>query len=52
MPTNGPVFAKRIEQVDKTKHDLELDKIVDCFLDACGSYKRNIVTLEIKTLPA
>ena len=35
--TSGSVFAKRIEKVKKAKFDLELIKIVDCFLDGHGS---------------
>ena len=31
--TSGSLFADRIEQVKKTKFELELIKIVDCFLD-------------------
>ena len=32
------LFADRIEQVKKTKVELELIKIVDCFLDGHGNY--------------
>ena len=35
--TSGSVFADRIEQVKKTKHELELIKFVDCFLDGHGN---------------
>ena len=31
--TSGSVFAERIEKVKKTNFELELIKIVDCFLD-------------------
>ena len=31
--TSGSVFADRIEQVKKTKFEVELIKIVDCFID-------------------
>ena len=31
--TNGSVFAERIEKAKRTKFELELIKIVDCFLD-------------------
>ena len=31
--TSGSVFAERIEKVKKTKFELELTKVVDCFLD-------------------
>ena len=40
---NGSVFADRIEQVKKTKFDLELIKIVNCFLDGHGNYTSNLV---------
>ena len=33
MQTSGSVFAERIEKVKRTKTELELLKIVDCFLD-------------------
>ena len=35
--TSGSVFADRIEQVKKTKFELELIKSVDCFLDGHGN---------------
>ena len=35
--TSGSVFADRIEQVKKTKCELELMKSVDCFLDSHGN---------------
>ena len=35
--TSGSVFADRIEQVKKTKFEIELIKIVDCFLDGHGN---------------
>ena len=34
--TSGSVFADRIEKVKKTKFELDLTKIVDCFLDGHG----------------
>ena len=43
MQTSRPVFADRIEQVEKTKFDIELIKIVDCFLDGHGKYSSNLV---------
>ena len=46
--TSGSVFADRIEQVKKTKFELELIKIVDCFLDGHGSYTSNLVSFKIK----
>ena len=35
--TSGSVFAERIEKVKKTKFELELIKLVDCFLDGHGN---------------
>ena len=48
--TTGSVFADRIEQVKKTKFELELIKIVDCFLDAHGNYSGKLVSFKINTL--
>ena len=48
--TSGAVFADRIEQVKKTKFELELIKLVDCFLDGQGNYTSNLVSFEIKSL--
>ena len=48
--TSGSVFADRIEQVEKTKFELELIKIVDCFLDGQGNYTSNLVSFKIKFL--
>ena len=47
---SGPVFADRIEQVKKTKFELKLIKIIDCFLDGHGNYSSNLVTYKIKFL--
>ena len=47
--TSESVFADRIEQVKKTKFELELIKIVDCFLDGHGIYT-NLVSFKIKSL--
>ena len=44
--TSGSVFADRIKQVKKTKFELELIKIVDCFLDGHGKYTSNLVFLK------
>ena len=44
--TSGSVFADRIEQVKKTKIELELIKIEDCFLDGHDNYTRNLVSFE------
>ena len=46
----GSVFADRIEQVKKTKFELELIKIVDCFLDGQGNYTSNSVPFKTKSL--
>ena len=48
--TSGSVMADRIEQVKKTKFELELIKIVDCFLDGHGNYTSNLVSFKIKSL--
>ena len=48
--TSGSVFAERIEKVKKTKFELELIKIVDCFLDGHGIFDSNLVSFEIKSL--
>ena len=48
--TSGPVFADRIEQVEKTKFELELIKILDCFLDGHCNCTSNLVSFKIKSL--
>ena len=48
--TSGSVFADRIEQAQKTKIELDLIKIVDCFLDGHGNYTSNLVSLKRKSL--
>ena len=48
--TSGSVFAERIEKVKKTKFQLELIKIVDCFLDGHGNYDSNLVSFKMKSL--
>ena len=48
--TSGSVFADRSEQVKKTIFELELIKIVDCFLDGHGNYTSNLVSFKIKSL--
>ena len=45
---SGSVFADRTEQVKKTKFELELMKIVDCFLDDHGIYTSNLVSCKAK----
>ena len=44
--TSGSVFADKIEQVKKSKFELELIKFVDCILDAHGNYTRNLVSFK------
>ena len=48
--TSGPVFADRIEQVKKTKFELELIKFVDCFLDGHGNNASNLVCFKMKSV--
>ena len=48
--TSGSVFAERIEKVQKTKFELDLIKIVDCFLDGHGNYDSNLVSFKTKYL--
>ena len=48
--TSGSVFADRIEQVKKTKFELDLIKIVVCFSDGHGNYDSNLVSFKIKSL--
>ena len=48
--TSGSVFADRIEQVKKTKFDLELIKALDCFLHGLGNYISFLVSFNIKFL--
>ena len=48
--TSGSVFADRTEQVKRTKFELELIKIVDCFLDGHGKYTSNLVSFNINSL--
>ena len=48
--TGGSVFAERIEKVKKTKFELDLIKIVDCFLDGYGNYDSYLVTFKIESL--
>ena len=46
MQTSGSVFAEEIGQVKRTNYYLELLKVVDCFLDNCGSYGSSLVIFE------
>ena len=48
--TVGSFFAERNEKVKKTKFELDLIKIVDCFLDGYGKYDSSLVSFEIKSL--
>ena len=48
--TSSSVFAERIEKAKKTKFEMQLIKIVDCFLDCHGSYDSNLVSFKIKSL--
>ena len=47
--TSSLVFAERIEKVKKTKIELELMKIVGCFLDGHGNYDSNLVSFRKKS---
>ena len=48
--TSGSMFAERIEKVKMTKFELELIKVLDCFLDGHDKYDSNLVSFGIKTL--
>ena len=48
--TGGSVFAEIIEKVKKTKFELDLIKIIDCFLDWHGNCDSNLVSFKIKSL--
>ena len=41
--TGGSVIAERIEKAKKTNFELDLIKIVDCFLNEHGNYDSNLV---------
>ena len=43
-------LQERIEKVKKTEIELELIKIVDCFLDGHGNYSSSLVYFKIKPL--
>ena len=47
--TSGSVFAERIAKAKRSKYELELKKIVDCFLDGHGNYYSNLVSFRIKS---
>ena len=46
--TSGSVFAEGIGKVEKTNFQLELIKIVDCFIDGHGNYDSDLVFSRIK----
>ena len=46
--TSGSVFVKRIEHFKKTKFELELIKVVDCFHDSHGIYDGNLASFKMK----
>ena len=48
--TSVSVFAERIEKVEKINFELDLIKIVGCFLDGHGTYDSNLVSFKIKSL--
>ena len=48
--TSRSVFADRIEQVKKSKFELELIKTVDCFSGGHGNYTSTLVSFKIKSL--
>ena len=48
--TSVSTFAERIEKAKKTKLELELSKVVDCFLDGHGNYDSNLVFFSKKIL--
>ena len=43
---SGSVFADRIEQVKKTKLDLELIKTAEFFVDGHGNFTSNLISLK------
>ena len=49
-PTSGSVFVDRTEEVKKSKLELELIKILDCFLDGPCKNNSNLVSFKIKSL--
>ena len=50
MQTSDSVFAERTEKVKETKFEVELMKIVHCFLDGHGIYDSNLVSFKINSL--
>ena len=47
--TSGSVFAERIGKAKKTELELELIKIVDCFLIGRGNYDSKLVSFKMKS---
>ena len=47
--TSGSVLADRIEQVKKTKLELELTKTLDCYLERLGNFTSNLVIFRTKS---
>ena len=48
--TRGSMFAERIENVKKTKFELDLIKIVHCFLNGHGNHDSSLVSFKMKSL--
>ena len=47
VKTTGSVFVERVESVRrKTNFELELMKIIDCFLDGYGGYESSLVSFK------
>ena len=49
-PNSGSLFAESIKKVIKTKFEMDLIKIVDCFLDGHGTYDSSLVSFTLKSL--
>ena len=47
--TSGSVFVERIEKVKKTKFELGLSKIEDCFSNGHGNYDSILLTFKVKS---
>ena len=48
--TIGSVVADRIEQVKNTKFEVEMIKLLDCFLDGHGNYAGSLVSFKLTSL--
>ena len=46
MQASRLAFAARTEQFKNFKFELELIKVVECFLDAHGNYASNLVSFK------